>query len=628
MTHKKPIAHTSTIVRENFASTPAAVDITQLRNVTDLLTQRNREAPHHIAFEVREPGTNIDDPWTPVSTSEFLEQVQSVAKGLLASGVQPGDAVLILAPTQYLWAVVDQAALFAGALVVPVYDTAPIGQLASILSDAKPVTAFTGTQEHRKLLFNAALAANIQVPTNWLLEPGSPNSLEALCALGHSVTDSELETRRTDAALDDIATIVYTSGTTGAPKGALISHRNLVGQVLNTAAVYQDVVNEQGNTVLFLPLTHVLGRALQLICIANGMRIAHLANPKEAVQALSVLRPTFLVVVPRVLEKIESAVALAAEKKHLLRLWRRARNAAIVRAQYSEAGRKTSVSLRIRWAIFDRLFFSRLRAVMGGRMEFLLSGAATLRPELAQLFSGIGVPVIEGYGLTETTAPLTGTRSSSLTAGSVGTPLPGNEVRIAPNGEILARGIGVFPGYRNPEDTAAAFIDGYFRTGDLGHLDADGSLTLTGRLKNVLVTSTGRTISPEGWEQVVELHPLVAHAVLIGNDRPYLTALVVIESEAVQAWLQARNEAPLEDLNSPTFTAIVDERLHHEIATAISNANAEMQPGARAQSWSLVALGTENPGAFITPTMKLKRQALIEASGPYIARLYSSDRTT
>lgn len=558
-----------------------------------------------------------------MSTRQFTGQVQDLAKGLIASGVQRGETVLIMAPTQYLWAVVDQAALFAGAVVVPVYDTAPTGQLSSIIADARPVVAFAAAPEHRERLIAASALAKTEAPTIWLLESGPHSPLSALTDLGDSVTDAQLEERRIEAALDDVATIVYTSGTTGSPKGVLITHRNLVGQVLNTAAAYSEVVHERGNTVLFLPLTHVLGRALQLICIANGMRVAHLSDPKEVVQALSILKPTFLVVVPRVLEKIESAAAASARDKHLLPLWRSAQRTAIEWAQYIESGDRAPVMLRMRRAFFDRLFYSRLRAVMGGRMEYLLSGAAVLRPDLALLFGGLGVPVIEGYGLTETTAPLTGGRPGSLIAGNVGTPLPGNEVRIAPNGEVLARGVGVIAGYRNSQQNEDAFIDGFFRTGDLGSLDETGALTLTGRLKHVIVTSTGRTISPESWEQNVEQHPMVAHAALVGNDRPYLTALVVIDTEAALSWFSERGDSAPEALNATRFADCRDGRLNEEISAAVSQANAAVSPSERAQAWTAVVLGSEQFDDFVTPTMKLKRQALLEASAPLVDELYA-----
>lgn len=593
--------------------------------------QRYRAAPEHIAFETRPEGKPLDAEWAQITTRAFTEQVMALAKGLIASGVNAGDTVMIMAPTQYLWAVVDHAALFAGAVVVPVYDTASTLQLEAIIPDARPALAFAGNHTHSERLLQAAAAARVEPPQIRLLDsdPTLPleTSLAGLIDLGSSVTDIQLEERRLGPALDDVATIVYTSGTTGDPKGALITHRNLVGQVLNTAAAYSEVVQESGNTVLFLPLTHVLGRALQLICIANGMRVAHLSDPKEVVQSLAILQPTFLVVVPRVLEKIEGAAANSARDKKILPVWRAAYRAAVAWGSHLEAtdrdpSTRTPIGLRVRHALFDRVFYRRLRAVMGNRIEYLLSGAATLRPELAQFFRGIGVPVIEGYGLTETTAPLTGGRPGSLVAGTVGPPLPGNAVRIADNGEVLAKGVGVFAGYRNTVHNEQAFIDGYFRTGDLGSLTPEGSLTLSGRLKHVIVTSTGRTVSPESWEQTVEMHPLVAHAALVGTDRPYLTAVVVIDTEAAVEWFRERGDAPARALGEPGLTVCKDGRLTEEVSAAIQRANAAVSPSERVQAWVAVVIGEDRTPDFVTPTMKLKRQALLSGAEAIIAELY------
>ncbi len=632
------------------AATPQTVDIEQTRNVTELLMQRVRTAPAHIAFETRPAGQPLTAPWEQISTESFARQVSEIAKGLIASGVRAGDTIMIMAQTQYLWAVVDHAALFAGAVVVPVYDTASAAQLRSIISDSRPVHAFVGTVTGGERLLEAAAAASngsaphtlqVSVLSTDSPQPQPPSqrattgaadsagigSLATLIAGGVHVTDAELEARRLGASLDDVATIVYTSGTTGDPKGAQITHRNLVGQVLNTAAAYSEVVRESGNTVLFLPLTHVLGRALQLICIANGMRVAHLSDPKEVVQSLAILRPTFLVVVPRVLEKIEGAAAASAAEKRVLPLWRAAHRTALAWGEFLETSdRDPSVhaptGLRLRRALFDRVFYRRLRSVMGGRLDYLLSGAATLRPSLATFFRGIGVPVIEGYGLTETTAPLTGGRPGSLRAGSVGTPLPGNAVRIADSGEVLAKGVGVFAGYRSEAHNADAFVDGYFRTGDLGSLAPDGSLTLSGRLKHVIVTSTGRTVSPEQWEQTVEQHPLVAHAALVGTDRPYLTALVVIDTEAAAAWFTDRGDAPASALSASGLVVCSDGRLLEEITAAIDRANAAVSPAERVQSWRGLVIGGDRLDEFVTPTMKLKRQALLTESEPIISELY------
>lgn len=642
---------------EATSDSPSLVDLSALDNVTDLVMKRFREAPDHVAFEIPRPAGS-DRVWGPVTTRAFVEQVSVWAKGLIATGVEQGDSVLIAAPTQYRWAVADFAALFVGAVVVPIYETSVDAHIEAVLADMRPAAAFVGDRALGERVTVAAHRADLSIRV-WALdeetenaaegatqkstqnlttlttattapvaaEPSAVQGIAELVRGGAEVSDDELEHRRRGAALDDVATVVYTSGTTGEPKGALITHRNLAGQVLNTAAAYREVVRETGSTILFLPLTHVLGRALQLICVSEGMRVAHLSNPKEVVAALRVLRPTFLVVVPRVLEKIQAAAETSAREKHLSAAWSAAARTAVEWGAHLEErdrdpGARPRRSLRIRHALFDQLFFGRLRAVMGGRLEYLLSGAATLHPELALFFRGIGVPVIEGYGLTETTAPLAGGRPGALRAGSVGRPLPGNSVAIAPGGEVLARGAGVFSGYRNPEHNAGAFVDGYFRTGDLGSLDEDGALTLHGRAKNVIITSTGRTVSPETWEQAVEAHPWVAYAMLVGTDRPYLTGLVVVDAEALAATPHALPEPAGTEIGILDLAA--GSVVHDEIERTVELANATRSPGDRAQHWRAIVLPVEQPERFVTPTMKLRRGALLEAGMPEIDELYSS----
>lgn len=619
---------------EAVSSSPPLVDLSGLTNVTDLVMRRWRHAPDHVAFETPaasgEPDSAGHGAWEPITTRAFVEEVSAWAKGLIATGVEHGDAVLIAAPTQYRWAVADFAALFVGAVVVPIYETSVDAHIDAVLADMRPAAAFAGDRALGARIAAAAnrVALSIRV---WGLDDASDGAsvpgIAELVVAGAEVSDDELEARRRGATLDDVATVVYTSGTTGEPKGALITHRNLAGQVLNTAAAYREVVRETGNTILFLPLTHVLGRALQLICVSEGMRVAHLSNPKDVVAALRVLRPTFLVVVPRVLEKIQGAAEASAREKHLSGVWSAAARTAVEWGAHLEErdrdpGARPALFLRIRHALFDRLFFGRLRAVMGGRLEYLLSGAATLHPELALFFRGIGVPVIEGYGLTETTAPLVGGRPGELRAGSVGRPLPGNSVAIGPGGEVLARGVGVFAGYRDPEHTAAAFVDGYFRTGDLGSLDDEGALTLLGRAKNVIITSTGRTVSPETWEQAVEEHPWVAHAMLVGTDRPYLTGIVVVDVEALASTPHALPEPAGTGLGILDLAA--DSVVHDEIERAVALANATRSPGDRAQHWRAVVLPAEHSERFVTPTLKLRRGALLDAGAPMIDELYSA----
>lgn len=467
------------------------------------------------------------------------------------------------------------------------------------------------------------------------MDPAPEGDLADLVARGAGVPSAVVEERRLLADLDAVATIVYTSGATAAPKGALITHGNLVGKVLSVAAAYTEVVREDGNTIIFLPLAHVLARGLQLICLANGMRIAHLADPREVVPALGALRPTFLVVVPRVLQKIQAAAAAAAANKHLGGVWAAAQRTAVAWGRHCEAvdadpATPTPLWLGLRRALFDRLFYARLRTLLGGRIDYLLSGAAALDEELSLFFRGLGVPVIEGYGLTETTAPLTGNLPGAIRSGTVGVPLPGAAVRISDQGEVLARGVGVFVGYHNPAEDTEAFSDGWFRTGDLGSLDDQGRLTLRGRLKDVIVTSGGKTVSPALWERHVEADPLVAHAVMIGEGKPYLGGLVLLDPESVQDWAAREGVTSLARLHLPTgggITRIDDSRLVAAVGKAIGAANAQLARSEQVRRFALLLADLSESGGIVTPTMKLKRTALADRVRGIVDSLYPDPRT-
>lgn len=609
------------------SSTPPLVPLDDYRNVTDLLVLRAAAAPDHIAFEVNDASTA---PWRPVTTAEYHREVRALAKGMIGLGVHAGDAIAIMAPTRYEWAVADLAAWFAGAVVVPIYDTSSPSQVAAIVDDAQVRLAIGGDAHHASVL-QAALAQSSGVTLGaWTMDadagtaPAS-GTLVDLVAQGAHVTDEELEARRTSATQSDPATIVYTSGTTGEPKGVVLTHQNFLGQVLNIAAAYREIVNENGNTVIFLPLAHVLARGLQLICLASGMRIAHLSDPSTVVATLDTLRPTFLVVVPRVLQKIQAAAAGKAADKGLSSVWAKAQATAIAwgrRSERVDAGRTVghSLGLRVRHRLFDALFYRRLRTVMGGRVGYILSGGAALDADLSLFFRGLGVPVIEGYGLTETTAPLTGNLPGKIASGSVGSPLPGLTVRISDDGEVLARGLGVFTGYRNPAHNAAAFIDGFFRTGDLGHLDSHGRLVLEGRLKDVIVTSNGKTIVPTRWESTVEASPLVSHAVMVGEGKPYLSALLVLDPEQTLAWAA---ELGIEiDLHpAPEIRAVTDPALRAHLQSTVDAANALVARSEQVRRFSVVFADLNDHG-LVTPTMKLKRSVVLERAAVTVDDLY------
>lgn len=610
-------------------SSPPLADLTGVRNTTDLLATRAAAHPDAVAFDVREAGAPVTGPWRAVTAAQFEAQVRDLAKGLVAAGLTPGDAVAVMAPTRYEWALVDMAVWYAGGVVVPVYETSAQVQVSAVVADADVRMAIGGGQRHVALLATALSDAGRTGPV-WSMDAAPGRDLAELTTLGADVPDAVVDERRAHADLDDVATIVYTSGTTSAPRGALITHRNLVGQVLSVAAAYTEVVREGGSTVIFLPLAHVLARGLQLVCLAGGMRIAHLSDPRDVVPALAVLRPTFLVVVPRVLQKVHAAAGAAAADKHLSRVWASAQRTAVAWGRHLEAldagaADRAPSGLRLRRALYERLFYGRLRDRLGGRVDYLLSGAAALDAELSLFFRGIGVPVIEGYGLTETTAPLTGNLPGAIRSGSVGVPMPGTTVRIADDGEVLARGIGVFRGYRNPEADAEAFVDGFFRTGDLGSLDDAGNLTLHGRVKDVIVTSAGKTVSPADWERFVEREPMVAHAMVVGEGKPYLGGVVLLDPESVAAWAQRHGIADLGPFRLPSGVGAVevhDSRLVAAIGAVVAAANARLSAPEQVRRFAVVLADLSEASGAVTPTLKLKRAAITERVRDIVDRLY------
>ncbi|WP_241895364.1 AMP-dependent synthetase/ligase [Glutamicibacter sp. BW78] len=583
-----------------------------------------------MAFEVRSGGSAIADPWVPVSTSAFVGQVQALAKGFMAAGLQPGQSIAIISPTRYEWALADMAAWFAGAVVVPLYETAAVNQISAIVTDADVRFGVAGTTEHARLLKQGFEQAGVLDGRIWTMDRQTESSLDDLVQIGEHLTDEALEQRRLLATLDSVATIVYTSGTTADPKGALITHGNFVNQVLNVAGSYSEVVKESGNTVIFLPMAHVLARGLQLICLANGMRIAHLDDTREVVPALGALKPTFLVVVPRVLQKIQTSAAAAAEAKHLGPLWKVAQETAVQWGRLAERrathpAARAGLGLRIKHAIFDGLFYGRIRKLVGGRLDYLLSGAA-LDAELSLFFRGLGLPVIEGYGLTETTAPLTGNLPGAIKAGSVGVPMPGTTVRISDQGEVLARGAGVFSGYNRPADNTNAFIDGFFRTGDLGELDDLGQLTLKGRIKDVLVTAGGKTVSPTIWEGYVENDPLIAHAVMVGEGRPFLGGLLLLDFEAVVDWAHQHGFARLAGLRIPEAggaVSIEDHGLLEALNQTVSSANSKVSRPEQVRKFLPLLTDLSEASGIMTPTLKLKRGIFTQRSRSFVEKIYA-----
>lgn len=583
-------------------------------NITDLLLRRLSDAPAHVAFEVPDGDGRL---WRPITTAAFTDEVKGLAKGLIGVGVQQGDSVAIMAATRYEWAVADLACWFAGAVVVPVYDTAALPQIVDIISDASVRLALTGDTGQASTMAEAFASVGVQSLGVWTMD-ASGADFAALMRRGASISDETLDARRAAVGLNDVATIVYTSGTTGQPKGALLTHRNFVHQVLNVQAAYAEVLTDAGNTVIFLPMAHVLARALQLCCLCGGMRVAHLSDPRQVVSSLAVVKPTFLVVVPRVLQRIVAGASAKAEGMHLRRVWSDAYSTAVAVGDAAERRVAVRWATRAKHRLYDKLFYSRIRALLGGRLEFMLSGAAALDADLSRFFAGIGVPVIEGYGLTETTAPVAGNLPRRVRSGTVGVPVPGSTIRIADDGEVLVKGAGVFGGYRNQRFNADAFVEGFFRTGDLGSLDADGYLTITGRSKDVFVTAGGKTIAPGSWEALVEADPLVAHAMMVGDGRPYLTALLILDPDVVSQRFPDLDVAP----PPGGFVEVSDPRVSGALASRISDANLRFSRSEQVRGFACVVADLAPSGGLLTTTGKLRRPVAAEVAASVIGGLY------
>lgn len=610
-------------------STPLNLDLERYRNLGDLLWQRAEAGPDHIIFEV--PGENGEV--AQISTSEFKAQVVAVAKGLVASGIEPEQRVAILSPTRFEWALLDLAMQVIGAVVVPVYESSALAQVQLILDDSDAVAAIGASSEHVDRLRQAFAELGRSGAQVWGMDAESAPTLDDLRAAGAEVSDAEIERLRQLPTHESLASIVYTSGTTSRPKGVLITHGNFLGQVMAVADKYRGFANEQANTLLFLPMAHVLARGVFYICLASGVRVALIGDPKQAVAAMATLKPTFVMVVPRVLQKILIAAGDAAREKHLYWLWERAREFAHLRGMRMEAidgGRPVApitARQRLRYQLYERLFYRRIRATLGGRMQQILVGAAALSPDLALTFRGLGIPIIEGYGLTETTAPLTGNLLDDFVSETVGYPMPGSSVRIADDGEVLAKGPGVCRGYTSAEATAEAFVDGWFRTGDYGELDERGRLMLRGRRGDMIITAGGKNMLPTEWERAVESLDLVAHAVVVGEGKPFLGGLIVLDPEAVQKWALRERISDLPSLDLPDlggYLSVVHERLHEAVRKVVDEANSRLSRAEQIRKFELVIADLTDAGGLVTPTLKLKRKELVKRLRSVVDRIYEA----
>ena len=588
---------------------PALVASDPEANTTDAVVSNATRHPGDALFS-RRTGSG----WTDVTCAEFRDQVVATAKGLIAAGVQAGDRVGLMGRTRYEWTLSDYAIWFAGAIPVPVYETSSAEQVAWILSDSQAVACVVETGEH------GATVAEVRdrlpaLEHVWVIDHGG---LDRLRTDGAEVPDADVERRRRSLRADSPATIIYTSGTTGRPKGCVLTHDNFVSLTANAHAVFADVLDAPGAcTLLFLPLAHVFARLIQVLAVTCRVRVGHTAGVSNLVADLGEFRPTVVLAVPRVFEKIYNGAEARAEAGGRGKVFRRAADTAIAYSEALDAG-GPSLMLRLRHAVFERLVYRRLSAATGGRLRLVISGGAPLGPRLGHFFRGAGITICEGWGLTETTAPATVNTPGNLRIGTVGRPLPGVGVRVGDGGELLVKGINVMQGYfRNPEATAEAIQDGWFHTGDLGEIDEDGFVRITGRKKEIIVTAGGKNVAPGMLEDRMRANPLISQALVVGDQRPYIAALVTLDLEMLPTWL-ANNGRPSVDVSG----AASDPAVLAEVQRAVDDANTLVSKAESIRRFRILEVDFAESDGHLSAKQSIKRHVVLKEFAAEIDELY------
>jgi long-chain acyl-CoA synthetase len=597
-------------LRVQQTETRIVVDPEPALNVADLLAQRAARTPDLVLFQVPS-GSG----WQPITAAAFRQRVVAIAKGFIAAGIQPGDRIGLLSSTRYEWSVVDFAAWYAGALVVPVYETSSPDQVRHILEDSGASAIVVETAEHYTRV-DEVLPDLPDVHSVWQLHLGG---LDKLAETGKAVSDDEVERRRQLAVESDIATIIYTAGTTGKPKGCVLTHGNFVELTRNTTVAIPEIANEHAATLLFVTLAHVFARFISVLCVHAGVRVGHQADTTQLVPALGSFRPTFLLAVPRVFEKVYNSAEQKAEAGGRGSAFRWAVDVGIRWSKAKTEGH-VPLALAVQHRAADALVFRKLRGVLGGQCRWAVSGSAPLGNRLNHFYRAIGVTILEGYGLTETTAPVTVNRPADAKIGTVGPPLPGSAVRIATDGEIEVRGIGVFPEYHhNAQATADAFDDGWFRTGDIGSIDDDGHLMITGRKKEIIVTAGGKNVSPAELEDPIRADPIISQVVVIGDQRPFVAALITLDTEMLPAWLKNKGE----DEHLSVEAAAKLPAVRDEIQRAIDTANTQVSRAEGVRAYRILTDDFTEASGELTPKMSIKRHVILDKRAGEIEALYA-----
>ncbi|UJP38626.1 AMP-dependent synthetase/ligase [Cellulomonas palmilytica] len=588
------------------------------RSIPGMLAQRLARDPDGT-FAERSSG--MGSAWTPVTVRAFVAEVTAVAKGLVARGIAPGDRVGIMSRTRYEWTVLDFATWAAGAVGVPVYETDSAEQVRWICADAGIRLLVAETEAH------AGVVESVRDDLPGLGEVLviDAGALDQLVLSGRDVPDAEIERRSALADRDDLATVIYTSGTTGRPKGVELTHGNFIAVCLlgidDLGEVY---AQPHSRTLLFLPLAHVFARFIQVLCVPSGAVLGHTPDTRNLLPDLAAFHPTFLLAVPRVFEKVYNSAEQKAGTGASLRVFRWAAKVAIQYSRALDTPQGPSASLRAQHRLAGRLVHAKLRAALGGHVEWAISGGAPLGDRLGHFFRGIGVRVLEGYGLTETTAPTAVNLPRLTKVGTVGPAFPGTQVRVDDTGEIWIRGPHVFRGYRHDEEaTKVALVDGWFRTGDLGSLDEDGYLRITGRSKEIIVTAGGKNVAPAVLEDRLRGHPIVSQVVVVGDQRPFIGALVTLDAEMLPGWL-ANHGLPAMD----AVTAGAHPSVLEALDRAVARANEAVSRAESIRKFTVLPTDLTEANGYLTPSLKVKRARVLADFADTIEELYTDTRAT
>ena len=591
---------------------PSLVQSDLNSNITDLLIARVAKDPK-LALMTKQNQPNV---WDEVSAKDYLEEVRALAKGFIAAGVEVGQRVGIMSHTRYEWALCDFALWFAGAISVPIYESSAASQIEWILGDSESIACIF-EDKTMKSLFDSVSKNLPAVKKTWIMDS---SDLSDLVEKGKSISDEQLENHRRAANLDSLATIIYTSGTTGKPKGCELSHRGFVDLCRNAQAVLPNVVCPGGSTVLFLPMAHVFARFVSVLCASGGVKVGHQPDAKNVAPAMQSFHPTFLLAVPRVFEKVYNSAEQRAESGGKGNIFRAAAETAVAWSTALDTKKGPGVMLNLKHKIFDILVYKKLRAAMGGQVKYAISGGGPLGARLGHFYRAIGLIVLEGYGLTETTAPVTIGRPDKLKIGKVGFPLPGCAVAIADDGEIWIKGSNVLKGYwKNPTATKATMEGEWFKTGDIGTLDEDGFVAITGRKKELIITAGGKNVAPALLEDPLRANPLVSQAVVIGDAKPFVSVLVSLDEEMLPMWLEnngVKDKMTLEQAKSNPIVLA-------EVSKAIEEVNKDFSTAESIRKFAILPQDLTEKSGHLTPSLKIKRSVVTEDYAHLIDDIYA-----